>query len=246
MEHGSALLIGIIVVLFAGFTQGLTSFGFALIALPFLARLMPMEQSVPIVVLLSLGTNFIVIAKCYRFVDVKTIWILIVSSLLAAPLGTSMLLLIDSNRLKLLAGLVIAGFSLLLIFGKSFAVKSQRLALIPVGLLSGFLNGSISLSGPPVALFLSSQNAEKNRFRANITLYAIVLNLATLASFGVNGLLTAPVIAYCAWLLPTMLIGVVAGISTVGRIGQDSFKRLVLFLILFSGLWTLLSAQQIV
>ena len=42
--------------------QGLTSFGFALVSVPVLSLLLPVKDVVPLVVLLSLGTNLIVLA----------------------------------------------------------------------------------------------------------------------------------------------------------------------------------------
>lgn len=40
MEFTQLIMLGIIIVLAAGFIQGLTSFGFALITMPFLAKVM--------------------------------------------------------------------------------------------------------------------------------------------------------------------------------------------------------------
>ena len=62
----TAVLLAILIILFAGFTQGLTSFGFALIAMPFLSHLVPLNQAVPLVVMLSLGTNVLVILHCWK------------------------------------------------------------------------------------------------------------------------------------------------------------------------------------
>lgn len=44
------IILSIIVILFAGFTQGLTSFGFALISMPLLSKLVPLQEAVPLVV----------------------------------------------------------------------------------------------------------------------------------------------------------------------------------------------------
>ncbi|MCJ8013251.1 sulfite exporter TauE/SafE family protein [Paenibacillus sp. KQZ6P-2] len=164
MESTAFLVICIFVVVGAGFIQGLTSFGFALIAMPFLARVIPLQQAVPAVVILGLCTNLIVIVDARRHVDLKKIWILILSSLLAAPIGTYLLLLLDERLLKLFTGVFIILIAVLLLLGKSFPVKNEKLAFVPVGIISGLLNGSISMSGPPVALFLSNQQQARKPF----------------------------------------------------------------------------------
>lgn len=46
-----SLSLGILFIFIAGFFQGLTSFGFALISIPFLVRIIPITEAVPIVVI---------------------------------------------------------------------------------------------------------------------------------------------------------------------------------------------------
>ncbi|MGG6311339.1 sulfite exporter TauE/SafE family protein [Paenibacillus macerans] len=240
MDLSVLIALGAVVILAAGFIQGLTSFGFALIATPILAQIIPLQQAVPIVVILSLCTNIIVFTGCYKHADIRKIWILILSSLLAAPLGTYLLLIMDGDILKLATGTVIIVVAALLLSGKSFPVKRDKLAYLPVGALSGLLNGSISMSGPPVALFLSNQGVDKETFRANITVYGIFLNIVTILTYLYSGLLTREALVYTSWFVPGMLIGVFIGIRVLKQLNEKLFKRIALWLIIASGLWTIL------
>lgn len=242
MDAAFSLTISMAIILFAGFTQGLTSFGFALIAMPFLSKIIPLNQAVPIVVFLNLCTNFLVIANCYRFIKIRKIWIMIIASLVAAPFGAWLLMYVNADILKLVTGTIIIAFALVLLFGKSFPIQDERLAFIPVGILSGLLNGSISMSGPPIALFLSNQNTDKDTFRANITFYAIALNIVTLISFFLNHLITREVATYGAYLVPAMLAGVFLGIFATRKLDDRVFKKVALLLIILSGIWTVFNA----
>ena len=234
------LATGILVVLFAGITQGLTSFGFALIAVPFLSMLVPIAEVVPIVVILSLGTNLIMLSQTFRRIEFRKIGLLVVSSLIAVPFGTLALIYIVPNTIKAVVGVVIILVSGVMLTGMRFPVRSEKIALVPIGMLSGFLNGSISMSGPPVALFMSNQNEDKEVFRANLTIYATILNVFTITSFIVSGVLTSNVIAYSVWLIPAMIVGVLLGGLLETRINQTLFKRIALCLILASGIWTMI------
>jgi uncharacterized protein len=236
------IIIGILIVVVAGFIQGLTSFGFALIAMPILAKIIPLNEAVPIVVILSLFINIIILVQCIKYVDLKRIWILIIASLAAAPLGTYSLVFLNPNILKLFTGVLIVSFAILLLKGKSFPVKNEKIAYVPVGLLSGFLNGSVSMSGPPVALFLSNQNVGINSFRANITAYAIILNIFTIITYFYSGLLNNAVLAYTAWFIPSMIIGVLIGVAAIRKLNDVLFKRISLGLIIISGIWTILNS----
>lgn len=239
MELNTLIISGIFIVLAAGFIQGLTSFGFALISVPFLAKIIPIQEAVPIVVILGFCTNIVVFISSVRHVDMKRIWLLIVSGLAAAPLGTYLLIYLNANVLKLVTGVLIIAFAGLLLLGKSFHVHKDRFAFVPVGIMSGLLNGSISMSGPPVALFLSNQGVSKETFRANLAVYGIFLNVITVGTYIYSGLMTSDVMTYTTWFIPSMLLGVVIGIKAVKRLNDELFRRLSLWLIMISGVWTI-------
>jgi uncharacterized membrane protein YfcA len=242
LEEDLSIFFGVLVILIAGFFQGLTSFGFALISMPFLIKIIPIKEAVPIVVILSLLTNFIVMANCYKQIKIRKIWILILASIIWAPLGTYSLVYLNSTILKIFTAVFIIVFALILIAGKSFTIRNERVGYMITGSLSGFLNGSISMSGPPVALFLSNQGADKNEFRANITIYAIILNVITIIMYFYNGLITNDIIRNIIWLIPAMIIGVIVGILFSKKLNDKLFKKIALVLIIVSGLWTLVNA----
>ena len=120
--------------------------------------------------------------------------------------------------------------------------RIEKIGYTIAGSLSGFLNSSISMSGPPVALFLSNQGADKNEFRANITIYAIILNVFTIATYLYNGRITKKIIKNSVWLIPAMIVGVIVGIISLKKLNEKTFKRIALLLIIFSGSWTLINA----
>ncbi|MBB3112175.1 hypothetical protein FHS18_004253 [Paenibacillus phyllosphaerae] len=242
MDEWTWMLLSCVVIFAAGVAQGLTSFGFALIAMPLLAQTLGLQHAVAVVVLLSLLTNISVLAPIWRHVNMRGMWPLIAASLLAAPLGTWLLLAAPAIVLKSAAGLLVAGFALLQLRGIAIPVHNERLSYPLAGALSGLLNGSISFSGPPVALFLAARGMEKHRFRANLTLFALVLNIATLALFVSQDLFAQEELQHVAALLPAMLLGVAAGILLAKRVDENRFKRLILLFLTVSGLWTFLSA----
>ena len=238
------IIIGTLIVLIAGFLQGLTGFGFALISVPFLVKIITLKEAVPIVVVLSLCTNVAIIINCIKEIKIKKIWLLIITSIIFAPLGTYSLIYFNSNYLKLFFGIIIIVFSILLILDKSFAIKNERIGYGLTGSLSGYLNGSLSLSGPPVVLFLSNQGMSKNAFRANITFYSIILNSITIVTYLKNGLLNETFLEKIIYFLPAMLLGVLIGIKLSKKIDEKLFKKVVLILLLISGLWTIISTIE--
>ncbi|WP_435922471.1 sulfite exporter TauE/SafE family protein [Paenibacillus sp. DYY-L-2] len=241
MEIHPWLIFGILVIFFAGFIQGVTSFGFALVSLPLLSLFLPLRQVVPLIVILSFFTNIAILLNSYKHLAVRKIALLVLSGIAAAPVGSSLLYYVDEAVLKIAAGGLIVLFSAVMLSGKTFPVRNEKLGFVTVGLTSGLLNGSISMSGPPVALFLSNQGTDKMAFKANLTFYALILNAVTLMSYFYNGVLDGAIAGTLLWAIPAMVAGVLLGIWAGSKLEETLFRKLVLALIIVSGSWTLLT-----
>ena len=113
--------------------------------------------------------------------------------------------------------------------------------MLPVGMLSGLLGGSISISGPPIILFLSNQEVDKHTFRGNLATYFFILNLFMIPVYYLNGLLTKEVWNYSLTFLPGLLIGVLVGNILSHKIKDAHFKKLTLILLIIMGLISIIS-----
>ena len=235
------IILGMIIILFAAFIQGLTSFGLSMIAVPFLIKIFPLKEIVPIIVFLALLTNIPIIISSRKVIRFRNFGVLIIMGILFIPAGVYSLKYFSSDYLKLFFGILITGFSLLLIFKKTFPVKHEKIGYALAGSLSGFLNGSLSLSGPPVVLFLSNQGINKNTFRANIAAYFLLLNIITIILFLANGLLNEVVFGKIIYLALPLYIGVFAGIKAFKKMKEEVFRKIVLIILFASGLWTTIS-----
>ncbi|CAM3550010.1 TSUP family transporter [Saccharibacillus sp. WB 17] len=246
MTGFGVIACAMLIIFAASFAQSLTSFGFALIALPLLSLFMPLHEAVPIIVIFSLFICLTVVLPNRRDVNVRQVWLLIAAGVVAAPFGTYLLLAVDAAVLKTATGILIAVFAALMLLGRSLPIRSERTAFVTAGLLSGLLNGSISVSGPPIALILSNQGMSKQAFRANLALNGVALNIVSVLSFAASGLLDQGTGGFLLWTIPAMLLGAWAGANAVTRLDEARFKRFSLWLILVSGLWTALSGLGLV
>lgn len=125
--------------LLAGFIQGLTAFGFALVAMPLLTLIIAIQQVVPIIVILSLVTNIGIWYDTKKSIDVKKYWLLIIASLLAAPIGTKLILILNPNTLKVIVGILITFFAITLLTGMNWKIRREKISFVLVGFLCGGL-----------------------------------------------------------------------------------------------------------
>src|SRR5690606_21195561 len=104
-------------------------------------------------------------------------------------------------------------------------------------LLSGVLNGSISVSGPPLVLFLANQGKDVDVFRSNLVVYGFFLNVFTLGMFAYQGFLNQEVISITLVACIAMALGTGLGMLLAKRVNQEMFKKIVIYLLMGSSIW---------
>lgn len=235
------MLLGMIIA-FSSFIQGVTSFGFSLIALPLLALILPFNEIVPLLVLFSLVLNLIMLSKLYKQVNLRLIFMLMLSGGVGIPIGIYLLNVVSPIILKQASGILIAIVAFILIKGKRFTLHRPERFYGPIGLLAGVLQGSLSLSGPPIVLFLSNQNVDKMTFRANLTAFFTMMNVISLPGFIFSGVVTDHVIKLALSTMPLMVLGLIIGMHFVKYLNEEIFKKASLSLMLLSGIMAFIMA----
>lgn len=235
------IILGILIILTASMIQGITSFGFSLVSLPLLGIFLPLKIIVPMLIIYSLVLNTIILYHIRHYINLKPITILVIAGIIGTPFGTYLLRISNENTLKILVGVILTFSAITNYFGYKIKVKNEKLTYIPVGLVSGLLNGSVSLGGPPLVLFLTNQGVEKQVFRANLTTYFLILNIITIPTYFINGLITKDVIQYTVYLLPALVGGALLGVALGNKVNENWFKKLTLALITVMGIVSIIS-----
>lgn len=246
MDITWALAAAIIVILLGAMIQGLTGFGFSQFAIPLLVLFIVSDELIPIMVVLSLFLNIMMIYELRKDVQAKRIWPLMLGGLFGIPIGTYLLIVADPNHLKILIGALILIFGLAQLFGIKKHFTNERAAMAPIGFTGGVLQGSVSMSGPPVILFFSNQGFTKQEFRASLVSFFLFMNITTLPVYLYAGLLTGTVMTSTLVLLPGMLVGTYIGTRLAHRVEEDKFKNGVLVLVMIFGCMSIVSGLGII
>jgi uncharacterized membrane protein YfcA len=161
--------------------------------------------------------------------------------MLSVPLGTCLLLVLEPEPLRILIGMVVVISAVALLAGWRWAVRNEKLALVPVGLASGILGGSTSMSGPPVILFFSNQGMKKQTFRANLVFYFACTYIVGVVSTTAGGLFTREILLHSVGLLPALIVGMSAGILLARRVEQARFQKITLSVLVLTGIAAIVS-----
>lgn len=229
------VVVGSIAVLVAGFLRGLTGFGFALIAVPVLSVLVSPKLVVPLIVIHGLATSVPLIVGARHYAQPRRIWPLILAGVAGVPFGSYLLLVLEPDDLRLMIGGVAVVFAVLLMAGVSYHIKRERAAYVPVGLVSGVLQGSSGLAGPPVILFFTNQSDPPLMFRANILTYFFVQNIGTVIAFIVAGLFSRDAFVLSLIFAPALVVGTYTGARLSDRASATLFKRIAITVVLLGG-----------
>lgn len=151
----------ILIIFLSAYIQGMTGFGFSLVAMPLLTLFLPLQIIVPILVTCSLVLNIIIFIKIKGHLHINRILIMFIIGMVSTPLGVYLLTVVNEVFLKGVVGVLILVTSIIMMKGIQLEFSNKHLTYGLTGLLSGILNGSLSLSGPPVVLMMVNEGRKR-------------------------------------------------------------------------------------
>jgi len=230
------ILILSLIVFLASLIQGATSFGFSLVALPLMGFILNLKEIVPLLVILSLLLNILIALQLKMKPNIKEIFLLFIFGIIAIPFGVKLLLVVDEVILKKAVSLFLIVVAIMMARGYKIKIKNKNLALIITGTLSGILNGSVSLSGPPIVILLSNDQKNRDDFRISLTSLFILFNLFTVIMFLNKGLLSISIMTSYLPIIPFLFLGTFIGVKIGNKIDEGKFKQIVLYLLVIMGI----------
>ena len=186
-------------------------FGEALIAVPLLALIIPVEVAAPVAVLVSVTVAGLVLVQDWREVHASSAGKLILSTLFGIPLGLLLLTTVAEPVVKAVLAVVIISFSVSRLVGRSrFELEDDRLAWL-FGFGAGVLGGAYGMNGPPLVAYGALRRWSPERFRATLQGYFLPASLVGMAGYWAAGLWTRAVTRYYLMSLPVVLAATVLG-----------------------------------
>ncbi len=240
----TVLIVGSAALFVAGLAQGCTGFGMAILATPFLMLMMPPALAAPIIWILSTPNTMLVAWDARKYIRPGLFGPLAMGGMLGIPFGVTALERMDPSVLKLGVGLFTAAFAAALLAGWRRPLRDAAWIRGLVGLVSGFTGGSTSMGGPPIILFLSNQNTDKDVFRANIVCHFFLINCVAIGTAYWKGMLSTQLGIYALSFAPAMAVGTFLGMRLSRRVSEAGFQRLVVASALAMGLLLIVTAAR--
>jgi uncharacterized protein len=229
-----------LIILTASILQTSTGFGFSILATPFLLLIFEPMEAVQINLILSLFISLALITKIKKDIDFAILKRLIAGSLFGLPIGIYIFLLADITRLKIGISMIILALTLLLML--NLRVKQNNKNDLAAGVFSGSLTTSIGMPGPPLLLYFSGTDTQKEKLRGTTLAFYLFIYSISIVTQTIFAGTNRTVWISSLYALPLVLIGLYVGQRLFKRVSQRIFRIFTYIILLFTGGYLLIES----
>ncbi|WP_413701883.1 sulfite exporter TauE/SafE family protein [Psychromonas sp. KJ10-10] len=206
------IIILSLIIALGAFTQGLTGFGLALVSVPLLSLTIDAKMAVPIAGIFGWLVTMPIVWKMRHHVQYRAGLILVAGSIPASFVGAKLLANLPSTYILITMGVVLIVSSIHSMRStKPLFKKTSTPVTLTAGFCSGVLGASVGEAGPPVIAYTSMQPWTADQAKSTLAFFFMLQMIGAIISFQYEGLITDDVKHYIMWMMPSFIVGMVAG-----------------------------------
>jgi uncharacterized membrane protein YfcA len=233
----------IVTILFLGATfvaalvAGLAGFAFGLVAAAVWLHILTPLQTATLIIALGLVVQGYAVWKLRQALIWSRIVPMVVGAAVGVPLGAMMLATANPQYLRNATGVVLVLFSLYGLLRP--AMKPVTAGGIPAdagaGFLNGLLGGATGFAGIIATIWCQLRGWPKDQQRAVFQPVGVATFAMSAMWLGGQGSISQETVWLFVLGLPVLLVGTWAGLKLYGRLDEAQFRKVVLMLLLASG-----------
>lgn len=226
----------LVAAFFGGLTSGLSGFAMGLVVSGVWLHIIAPDQNALLIVLCGLVTQGSGIWRVRHAINWRTILPFILGGGVGVAAGTALLATIDQKTVRLSIGVLLVIYSLYSIARPAINVPDGGVPThVGVGVANGMIGGLTGLGGIAVTIWGQLRGGAKDAQRAIFQPVMFATFLMTAISLGFVGAYTAETMKLYALALPALGAGIGCGIWLYGKLDDAAFRRVILILLLASG-----------
>jgi uncharacterized membrane protein YfcA len=226
----------LLVVFLAVFTQSLSGFGSGLVAMALLPPVLGIQTATPLVALVMLPLEITLLFHYRHAINIQVIWRVMVTAFFSIPIGILYLSHLDEKIVLTILGVIITGYSLFALFNVRLPQMTNPAWGYGVGFLAGLLGGAYNTSGPPVIVYGNCRRWERDEFKSNLQGFFLFTSIVIALGHAWSGNLTLEIWRYFLISIPALAVGIVAGTSMDKFMNRETFRVIILVLLVVMGL----------
>lgn len=228
-------IIGII-VFFSALVQGISGFGMALVSMSVLPFILPLRIVTPLVLLNGFLVTLVLFVSKREHCNMRDLIPLLISAAVGIPFGIYLLAYANEAILRKILAAIIIIFCIYSFIKINAPKKFSTHWSYFFGFLAGSLGAAFNINGPPVIIHAALQQWDKNRMMANLQAFFLISAILIAIGHHAKGLYTRDVLFMWIAFTPLNVAGTYIGNRINARINAEMFKKIVLTLLIISGL----------
>ncbi|MEN8188754.1 MAG: sulfite exporter TauE/SafE family protein [Thermodesulfobacteriota bacterium] len=234
-------LIGAVFLL-AGFVQGMSGFGAALVAIPLLTLLIDIKVGVPLCILNSIVITTFLTLRLKKHLDRERILPLCLAAIPGVGLGTLLLKHAASASIQTAMGVLLCSYCIYSLFVRPGPQNLHRIWGYVAGFLTGAISAAFSTGGPPTIIYTALTGWKKDEIKATLTGFFLFNSCLTATVHVIGGITTVEVLGYFLITAPLTLLGTLFGSLYYDRISRQSYLTLIFTFLFLMGMMMIITA----
>ena len=239
---GDPLLLHLLMALgvFAGaVVSGFCGFAFSAVAGAMLLHALPPSEAVPLMMVCSIVVQTVCLLFLRRHVQWRGSLMLVAGGLLGLPPALYALVHAAPTSIRIGFGIFLAAYSGLMLLRPTlhFFKGAQGPGYdAAVGFVGGLVGGVTAMPGAVPTIWYDMRGVAKEQQRGLVQPYITAMQVAALAILGAGRGMPDALIADVLFSLAPLAVGTLVGLALFGRISDGPFRRVLLGVLLVSGL----------
>ena len=240
---GLTLILFLTAAFFGGLISGLSGFAMGIVVSGVWLHFISPEQNAALVVLSGLVTQGSGIWRVRHSLNWRRVAPFIVGGAIGVPLGTAALITLDPAKLRIGIGVLLLVFGLYGLMRPAFkSVQSGTAPDLGVGVANGLIGGLTGLGGIAITVWCQLLGGPKDAQRAIFQPVMFATFAMSAISLGVAGTYTIETIKLYVLALPVLVVGLWCGLRLYGKLDDAGFRKVILLLLIASGVSLLVPA----
>lgn len=215
------------IFLLAGFVQGMTGFGSALVAMPLLSLCIDVKTAVPLCVLNSVIITTFLVLRLKKHIVWRRVLPLCLSAIPGMVAGVRLLTQVSSRNLSVGLGVLLIAYSLYSLFTQIRPRSLHRSWAYVAGFFSGAIGAAFSAGGPPAIIYVTLNDWEKDEIKAILSGFFLFNSYLIASIHAVSGMTTDAVLSLFLVSAPSVFLGTILGSLCYGRVRKALYLKVV-------------------
>lgn len=231
-----------LIVFISTFIQAITGFGYGIVSVPLLLLFMDTAEVLSIDIITATILIFLLALYDLKKVNLKKLLLTVPVSIIFAYVGVMVGNYIDDYLLKKILGVIMILIAIyFLIFSNKKINKPKDYIGVIMASFSGFLQGMVTMGGPPMAVYFLSSIDDKDEYYGTFASYFTGINISIVLMRYFNGLLTKSSFIISMKCMIPACIAIIIGKRLTKKLSISLIKKIIYIFMIIIGIYLIIN-----